>query len=122
MALRAPREDRRLADSTLLLSLTAVPPDFKGTWKRWGESLTLGPATGERADHSGKPVSPMEQEHLSRASCLTECGGRGVRTPPRPGWESQAVPWEGRKAWAQWARKSLDAGLVLPSPKRETHP
>jgi len=53
---------------------------------------------------------------------LTENGGRGVRTPPRPGWESQAVPWEDRKAWVQWARKSLDAGFVLLSPKRESHP
>ena len=52
---------------------------------------------------------------------MTEYGGRGVRTPPRPGWEGQAVPWEDRKALVQWARKSLDTGFVLPTAKRESH-
>ena len=80
----------------------------------WGMCWPLGEASEPHG--TGTPFQGLLSGYL------TEYGGCGVRTPPRPGWESQAVPWEDRKAWVQWARKSLDAGFVLPSPKRESHP
>lgn len=75
----------------------------------WGTCWPLGEASEPHG--TGTPFQGI----------LTEYGGRGVRTPPRPGWEGQAVPWEDRKALVQWARKSLDTGFVLPTAKRESH-